>query len=159
MGPLPYAAKGSFVLSDALGSDTIRAAMTPQPIPDQDERIGEFQRKHRTSLVTLVFTDMVGSTARKQQLGDRSSAEVFRQHHQIVRETLGQFPQGEEIKTVGEGVRVCGRQGLFLAGYRWASHFTSLGATLSVGELPNLFGSMLAEYLIITGSNHFLVSA
>ncbi len=76
--------------------------MTPQPNPAQDERIGEFQRKHRTGLVTLVFTDMVGSTARKQQLGDRSSAQVFRQHHQIVRETLGQFPQGEEIETAGD---------------------------------------------------------
>ena len=76
--------------------------MTPQPVPAQDERLGEFQRKLRAGLVTLVFTDMVGSTARKHDLGDRVSAEVFRQHHQIVRETLGQFPQGEEIETAGD---------------------------------------------------------
>jgi class 3 adenylate cyclase len=55
-----------------------------------------FDTKPRTSLAALVFTDMVGSTAIKQRLGDHGSAEVFRRHHEIVRETLRRFPGGEE---------------------------------------------------------------
>lgn len=35
-----------------------------------DGRIQAFSRKHQTGLVTLVFTDLVGSTQLKQRLGD-----------------------------------------------------------------------------------------
>jgi WD40 repeat protein/class 3 adenylate cyclase/tRNA A-37 threonylcarbamoyl transferase component Bud32 len=59
-------------------------------------------RAQRTGLVTLLFTDMVGSTALKQQLGDRAAAELFRKHHEVIRETLKHFPQGEEIETAGD---------------------------------------------------------
>ena len=48
---------------------------------------------------------------------------------------------------------------MIFEGYRRASHFTSFGACLSFGELPNLFWSMLPEYLIMTESYHFLDSA
>ena len=34
-------------------------------------QVEEFRRKHRTGLVTLVFTDLVGSTQLKAALGDR----------------------------------------------------------------------------------------
>jgi len=36
-------------------------------------KVEEFSRKHRTGFLTLVFTDVVGSTRRKQAL-DRLSA-------------------------------------------------------------------------------------
>jgi class 3 adenylate cyclase len=60
-------------------------------------RVEEFRRQHRTGVVTLVFTGMVGSTALKQQLGDRAAADLFRKHHELVRRTLRQFPQAEEF--------------------------------------------------------------
>jgi len=34
-------------------------------------KVGEFQRKHRTGLLTLLFTDIIDSTKLKQSLGDR----------------------------------------------------------------------------------------
>jgi WD40 repeat protein/class 3 adenylate cyclase/tRNA A-37 threonylcarbamoyl transferase component Bud32 len=56
----------------------------------------------RSGLVTVLFTDMVGSTALKQKLGDRASSDFFDQHHRIIRETLAKFAGGEEIETAGD---------------------------------------------------------
>jgi class 3 adenylate cyclase len=68
----------------------------------QGKQLEAFGRKHRTGVVTLLFTDMVGSTALKQQLGDGAAANLFRKHHDLIRETLQQFPQGEEVETAGD---------------------------------------------------------
>ncbi|MHB8520030.1 MAG: protein kinase domain-containing protein [Limisphaerales bacterium] len=66
------------------------------------EAVEALGQKHRTGVFALVFTDMVGSTALKQKLGDRASASLFGRHHQMVRETLAGFPEGEEIETAGD---------------------------------------------------------
>lgn len=58
-----------------------------------------------------------------------------------------------------DGVSGLRRQGLAFDGKRRANHRMSLGALASVGALPNLLGSMLAEYLIITASFHLRASA
>ena len=68
----------------------------------QQNKVEAFGRKHRTGLVTLLFTDIVGSTALKQQLGDRAAADLFRRHHELIRETLHHFAQAEEIETAGD---------------------------------------------------------
>lgn len=60
------------------------------------------ERPKQTGLVTLLFTDMVNSTALKHELGDRAAAELFRKHHEVIRETLKHVPQGEEIETAGD---------------------------------------------------------
>ena len=56
----------------------------------------------RTGLVTLLFTDTVGSTSLKQRLGDLGADALFHRHHQIVRATLAPFPNGQEIETAGD---------------------------------------------------------
>jgi WD40 repeat protein/class 3 adenylate cyclase len=76
--------------------------MEPKFRSGQQNKVEAFGRKHRTGLVTLLFTDMVGSTALKQQLGDKAAADLFRRHHDLIRETLRQFPQAEEIETAGD---------------------------------------------------------
>jgi WD40 repeat protein/class 3 adenylate cyclase/tRNA A-37 threonylcarbamoyl transferase component Bud32 len=58
--------------------------------------------KRRSGLITVLFTDMVGSAALKQRLGDRASSVFFDQHHRIIRETLSKFAGGEEIETAGD---------------------------------------------------------
>jgi class 3 adenylate cyclase len=63
--------------------------------PDQPAR-------HQTGLITIVFTDLVGSTALKQQVGDRTGASLIQQHHGLVRELLRGFQAGEEIETAGD---------------------------------------------------------
>ena len=59
-------------------------------------------REQRIGVVTLMFTDLVGSTALKQELGDRLAAERIHRHHQVVREVLARFHEGEEISTAGD---------------------------------------------------------
>jgi DNA-binding SARP family transcriptional activator/pimeloyl-ACP methyl ester carboxylesterase len=53
-------------------------------------------------LATLLFTDIVGSTARAAELGDRAWQQLLRRHHQAVRAQLARF-RGREIDTTGDG--------------------------------------------------------
>ena len=74
-------------------------------LPDKQEdrvRIEEFQKRHRTGLVTLLFTDIVGSTKIKSDLGEKKGYEVIRRHHELIRGVLKDFTGGEEIKTSGD---------------------------------------------------------
>jgi class 3 adenylate cyclase len=59
-------------------------------------------KPHRTELVTLVFTDIVGSTALKQQLGDKAGAALIQRHHALVREVRQPFADSQEIETAGD---------------------------------------------------------
>jgi class 3 adenylate cyclase len=51
---------------------------------------------------TVLFTDVEGSTALTQRLGDARAREVLRQHERIVREALKSHA-GSEVKTTGDG--------------------------------------------------------
>jgi class 3 adenylate cyclase len=53
-------------------------------------------------LATVLFTDIVGSTERASQLGDRGWSELLEQHHRIVRGELERF-RGREVDTAGDG--------------------------------------------------------
>jgi class 3 adenylate cyclase len=52
---------------------------------------------------TIFFTDIVGSTAMTQQLGDAGAFEVLSVHDAIVREALG-ANSGTEVKHTGDGI-------------------------------------------------------
>jgi class 3 adenylate cyclase len=54
-------------------------------------------------LVTILFTDMEGSTALTQRLGDAKAQEVLRAHNSIVRDAL-KACGGSEIKHTGDGI-------------------------------------------------------
>ena len=53
-------------------------------------------------LATVMFTDIVGSTALATEMGDRRWAELLERHHTIVRRELARF-RGHEVDTVGDG--------------------------------------------------------
>jgi class 3 adenylate cyclase len=55
-----------------------------------------------TVLATLLFTDIVGSTERAAELGDRGWRALLEQHHALVRRELGRF-RGQEKDTAGDG--------------------------------------------------------
>ena len=55
------------------------------------------------SLATVLFTDIVGSTARLQQVGDAAWRELLAAHNARIREQLNVF-RGREVKTTGDGV-------------------------------------------------------
>ena len=40
--------------------------------------------RHQAGLLTILFTDLVGSTALKQQVGDRAGASLLRQDHGLL---------------------------------------------------------------------------
>jgi len=78
-------------------------------------------------LATVLFTDIVGSTAKAADLGDRSWRELLEDHHQRVRRQLVRY-RGREVDTAGDG---------FLASFDGpARAIRCAGAILeSVGEL------------------------
>ncbi|HEY4413801.1 MAG TPA: adenylate/guanylate cyclase domain-containing protein [Gaiellaceae bacterium] len=53
-------------------------------------------------LATVLFTDLVGSTERARELGDRRWRELLESHHVVVRQQLARF-SGREIDTAGDG--------------------------------------------------------
>lgn len=56
-----------------------------------------------SELVTILFTDMEGSTTLTQRLGDAKAQEVLREHNGVVRAALKEHG-GSEIKHTGDGV-------------------------------------------------------
>ena len=52
--------------------------------------------------VTIMFSDIEGSTAKTEELGDRRWMEVLREHNAIVREHLAAH-EGFEVKSEGDG--------------------------------------------------------
>ena len=53
-------------------------------------------------LATLLFTDVVGSTARQTELGDRGWRDLLARHNMVVRDLLARF-RGIEQDTAGDG--------------------------------------------------------
>src|ERR1043165_7659555 len=66
------------------------------------EKVEAFQRKHRTAVLTLLFTDIVGSVKLKQDLGDSKAVTLIQDHHAHFRELLRRFPEAEEIDQPGD---------------------------------------------------------
>jgi class 3 adenylate cyclase len=78
---------------------------------DADALIGEIEEfltgvRHGPEpdrvLATVLFTDIVGSTERAAELGDRRWRELITQHHALVRQQLERH-RGREIDTAGDG--------------------------------------------------------
>jgi len=53
-------------------------------------------------LATVLFTDIVGSTAKATELGDRSWRELLEQHHRLIRRELIRY-RGAELDVAGDG--------------------------------------------------------
>jgi class 3 adenylate cyclase len=72
-----------------------------------DEFLGEGEEAAAgaapSGLVTILFTDMEGSTTLTQRLGDAKAQEVLRTHNRVVRDAL-KAHSGSEIKHTGDGI-------------------------------------------------------
>lgn len=53
-------------------------------------------------LATVLFTDIVGSTAKATELGDRAWRELLEQHHRLIRRELMRY-RGAELDVAGDG--------------------------------------------------------
>ena len=70
---------------------------TPIPASATDSPVAQ------SGLVTILFTDMEGSTALTQHLGDAKAQEILRAHNAIIRDALTAHG-GNETKHTGDGI-------------------------------------------------------
>jgi pimeloyl-ACP methyl ester carboxylesterase/class 3 adenylate cyclase len=76
-----------------------------EPLLDEIEEFLVGSRGARDSeraLATILFTDLVGSTAKAAELGDRGWRRLLERHDAAVRRQLA-LHRGREVKTVGDG--------------------------------------------------------
>ena len=86
------------------GDDYAEVYLSPE-IPGEIARFvsGEVSSAVPESvLATMLFTDIVGSTERATELGDRGWRDLLQRHHALVRRELTRF-RGEEKDTAGDG--------------------------------------------------------
>ncbi len=84
---IPYAGNDVELLDEV---EAFLTGVRPKPLLDR-------------VLATVLFTDIVGSTERLAQLGDRRWRVVLDEHHNVVRRNLERF-NGDEVNTTGDGV-------------------------------------------------------
>jgi class 3 adenylate cyclase len=81
------------------------------PVIDGDQILDEVEefltgtrpsREPDRVLATVLFTDIVGSSQRAVELGDRAWRELLGAHHRVVRRQLERF-EGREVDTAGDG--------------------------------------------------------
>jgi class 3 adenylate cyclase len=65
---------------------------------EQSSQLAEPERV----LATVLFTDIVGSTAKAAELGDRRWRELIAEHHIAIRRELAHY-RGRELDTAGDG--------------------------------------------------------
>ena len=58
-----------------------------------------------TTTVTVLFTDVVGSTRLRQHQGETAAHEIMNAHNEIVRRQIGEHA-GQEVKTAGDSFMV-----------------------------------------------------
>ncbi len=78
----------------------------PDPMAEAIERFlagaDDEEESFDRVLATVVFTDIVGSTQRASQIGDRAWKELVERHHNVVRALIGRY-RGLEVDTAGDG--------------------------------------------------------
>jgi class 3 adenylate cyclase len=88
------------------GTDWTPYAGPIDPLIDEVERfvraVSAEEASYDRVLATVMFTDVVGSTAKTSELGDRAWRELLERHHAIVRAMIGRY-RGIEIDTAGDG--------------------------------------------------------
>jgi class 3 adenylate cyclase len=87
------------------GTESILFLDDTEPLIDEIEELVTGTRAARPPervLATVLFTDIVGSTERASQVGDRRWRELLHGHHALVRSALDGHG-GEEVKTLGDG--------------------------------------------------------
>jgi pimeloyl-ACP methyl ester carboxylesterase len=93
-------------LVELAGEDHIPVAENPESVIREVERfvreLPDAEPEPDTVLATVMFTDIVDSTATAAELGDRAWRELLERHHTAVRGQLVRF-RGREVDTAGDG--------------------------------------------------------
>ncbi len=83
---LPFAARDERLLDEV---EEFLTGVRPKPLLDR-------------VLATILFTDIVASTQRLAELGDRRWRSMLDEHHAVIRKNLERF-NGHEVNTTGDG--------------------------------------------------------
>jgi class 3 adenylate cyclase len=106
-----------------------------------DDFLGEPEPIARVSVpggpVTVLFTDITGSTALTQHLGDARAQELLRTHNTIVRDALKAYG-GSEIKHTGDGI---------MASFPFASRALECAVAIQRGGNPGRCAAASAHRL------------
>lgn len=78
--------------------------------PDPPETAPASGGLSRHEVMTLVFTDLVGSTRLKEELGNPGALRLIHGHHALVRELLREYPEGFEVSTAGDSFFIAFRR-------------------------------------------------
>ena len=81
--------------------ESVLAEIEPFLTDTWEQRAWEESEPDRV-LATVLFTDIVGSTAKTAELGDARWRELLQAHHSLIRRQLARF-RGTELDTAGDG--------------------------------------------------------
>jgi class 3 adenylate cyclase len=122
-------------------------------------------------LSTVLFTDIVDSTSRAAELGDRRWREVLAEHDRVVRSSLARF-RGREVKTMGDGflatfdgpARAIGsalaiRDGVAAAGLSVRSGLHTGEIVLAGDDVAGIAVNIAARISAMAGSGEVLASS
>lgn len=118
------------------GSDNADIFQSPEAVDEIERFLAGEQAPAipESVLVTVMFTDLVGSTERVAALGDSGWSQLLAAHHALVRRELARF-RGEEQDTAGDGFFATfdGPARAIRAGQSIISGLDSLGLQARVG--------------------------
>jgi class 3 adenylate cyclase len=91
-------------LVQLVGSDYAELFLSPEIVDEVEAFVATLGAavEPESVLATILFTDLVGSTAKAAELGDRRWRELLAQHHALVRRELARY-RGNELDTAGDG--------------------------------------------------------
>lgn len=72
--------------------------------PEELSKVDRFRQARKTSVLTILFTDIEGFTRFTEQRGDQASDNLRREHDRIVVSTLEEGGAGQVIKRIGDAV-------------------------------------------------------
>jgi class 3 adenylate cyclase len=94
------------VFVDVPGRDHLPFWTSPALIVEEIQRFIKDIRHEEAllsrTLATVLFTDIVGSTTKVVELGDRAWSDLLERHHAVVRAMLRRY-RGSEVDTAGDG--------------------------------------------------------
>ncbi len=91
-------------LVDVAGSDYWGVFLSPEIVDEVEGFVATLgaEAEPETVLATILFTDLVGSTAKAAELGDRAWRALLAEHHARIRRELARY-RGIELDTAGDG--------------------------------------------------------
>ncbi|MCQ2965289.1 MAG: adenylate/guanylate cyclase domain-containing protein [Alphaproteobacteria bacterium] len=107
----------------------IQNAMQNWTNPEEKDGDSDKQQSRDSGIVTVMFTDMVGSTHMTQKYGDVAAQQIVRAHNSIVRQALNAC-SGKEIKQTGDGI---------MASFAWASN--AIDAAISIQKATTAYNN------------------